>query len=153
MKIEEYISKLIEHLGFEGEIEIKIEEGDERVHINIQTDEEDTALLIGNKGETLSAIELLTKLSFKDDYPDKRIVLDINQYKLRQEERLKEKALSLANRVLETGKSYEFRYLNSYERHLVHEVIANEIGLESLTSYSEDRDLGRVLIIDKKKNA
>ena len=153
MKIEEYISKLIEYLGFEGEIEIKIEEGDERVHINIQTDEEDTALLIGNKGETLSAIELLTKLSFKDDYPDKRIVLDINQYKLRQEERLKEKALSLANRVLETGKSYEFRYLNSYERHLVHEVIANEIGLESLTSYSEDRDLGRVLIIDKKKNA
>ncbi|MFA6814617.1 MAG: KH domain-containing protein [Candidatus Pacebacteria bacterium] len=153
MKIEEYISKLIEHLGFEGEIEIKIEEGDERVHINIQTDEKDTALLIGNKGETLSAIELLTKLSFKDDYPDKRIVLDINQYKLRQEERLKEKALSLANRVLETGKSYEFRYLNSYERHLVHEVIANEIGLESLTSYSEDRDLGRVLIIDKKKNA
>ena len=153
MKIEEYISKLIEHLGFEGEIEIKIEEGDERVHINVQTDEKDTALLIGNKGETLSAIELLTKLSFKDDYPDKRIVLDINQYKLRQEERLKEKALSLANRVLETGKSYEFRYLNSYERHLVHEVIANEIGLESLTSYSEDRDLGRVLIIDKKKNA
>jgi spoIIIJ-associated protein len=153
MKIEEYISKLIEHLGFEGEIEIKIEEGDERVHINIQTDEKDTALLIGNKGETLSAIELLTKLSFKDDYPDKRIVLDINQYKLRQEERLKEKALSLANRVLETGKSYEFRYLNSYERHLVHEVIANEIGLESLTSYSEDRDLGRVLIIEKKKNA
>ena len=25
MKIEEYVSKLIEHLGFEGEIEIKIE--------------------------------------------------------------------------------------------------------------------------------
>ena len=114
MKIEEYVSKLIEHLGFEGEIEIKIEESDERVQINIQTDEEDTALLIGNKGETLEAIELLTKLSFKDDYPDKRIVLDINQYKLRQEERLKEKAISLAKRVLETGRPYEFRYLNSY---------------------------------------
>ena len=41
MKIEEYVSKLIEHLGFEGEIEIKIEESDERVQINIQTDEED----------------------------------------------------------------------------------------------------------------
>jgi spoIIIJ-associated protein len=153
MKIEEYVSKLIEHLGFEGEIEIKIEEGDERVHINIQTDEDDTALLIGNKGETLDAIELLTKLSFKDDYPDKRIVLDINQYKLRQEERLKEKAISLANRVLETGRPYEFRYLNSYERHLVHEVIANEVGLESLITHSEDRDLGRVLIIEQKKNS
>jgi len=153
MKIEEYVSKLIEHLGFEGEIEMKIEEGDERVHINIQTDEQETALLIGNKGETLDAIELLTKLSFKDDYPDKRIVLDINQYKLRQEERLKEKALNLANRVLETGKPYEFRYLNSYERHLVHEAIANEVGLESLTTHSEDRDLGRVLIIEQEKKS
>ena len=153
MKIAEYVSKLIEHLGFEGEIEIKIEESDERVQINIQTDEEDTALLIGNKGETLEAIELLTKLSFKDDYPDKRIVLDINQYKLRQEERLKEKAISLAKRVLETGRPYEFRYLNSYERHLVHETIANEVGLESLTTHSEDRDLGRVLLIEPKKNS
>jgi spoIIIJ-associated protein len=153
MKIEEYVSKLIEHLGFEGEIEIKIEEGDDRVQINIQTDEEDTALLIGNRGETLEAIELLTKLSFKDDYQDKRIVLDINQYKLRQEERLKEKALNQAQKVLETGRSYEFRYLNSYERHLVHEAIAQDEAFAKLSTHSEDRDLGRVLIIEVKNNS
>lgn len=153
MKIEEYVSKLIEHLGFEGEIEIKVEEGEKRIHINVQTDEEDTALLIGNRGETLEAIELLTKLSFKDDYQDKLIVLDINQYKIRQEERLKEKALSLAQRVLETGKPCEFRYLNSYERHLVHEVIAKNADFKKLQTFSEDRDLGRVLIIDLKKTS
>lgn len=150
MKIEEYLSKLIEYLGVEGEIEIKVEEGEERVQINIKTDEKDTALLIGSRGETLNAIELLTKLSFKDDYEDKRISLDINDYKLRQEERLKEKALDLAQRVLETGRPYEFRYLNSYERHLVHEVIAKEVGLEKIHTHSEDRDLGRVLIIEVK---
>ena len=150
MKIEEYLSKLIEYLGVEGEIEIKVEEGEERVQINIKTDEKDTALLIGSRGETLSAIELLTKLSFKDDYEDKRISLDINDYKLRQEERLKEKALDLAQRVLETGRPYEFRYLNSYERHLVHEVVAKEVGLEKIYTHSEDRDLGRVLIIEVK---
>lgn len=153
MQIEEYVSKLVEHLGFEGEIEIKVEEGEERVCVDIQADEQDTALLIGNKGETLEALELLVKLSFKDDYEDKRIVLDINAYKLRQEERLQEKALSLANRVLETGHPYEFRYLNSYERHLVHEVIAKQSDLEKLETYSEDRDLGRVLIIRVKNQA
>ncbi len=150
MKIEEYLSKLIEYLGVEGEIEIKVEEGEERVNIDIQTDEKDTALLIGSRGETLNAIELLTKLSFKDEYVDKRISLDINAYKLRQEERLKEKALDLAHRVLETGRPYEFRYLNSYERHLVHEVVAKEVGLEKIYTHSEDRDLGRVLIIEVK---
>jgi spoIIIJ-associated protein len=109
--------------------------------------------LIGNRGETLEAIELLTKLSFKDEYPDKLIVLDINQYKIRQEERLKEKALSLAQRVLETGMPCEFRYLNSYERHLVHEVIAENPDFKDLQSHSEDRDLGRVLIVDLKNNS
>ena len=150
MKIEEYVSKLIEHLGFEGEIEIKIEEGEKRVQVCIQTDEEDTALLIGNRGETLEAIELLCKLSFKDEYPDKLIVLDINQYKVRQEERLKEKAYDLAQRVLETGRPSELRYLNSYERHLVHELIAENPEFKDLHSHSEDRDLGRVLIVELK---
>lgn len=151
MKVEEYLSKLIEHLSIEGEIEIKVEEGEDRVRIEIEVDEADTALLIGSKGETLDAIELLTKLSFKDEYADKRIVLDINNYKLRQEERLREKTLDIAHQVLETGRPYEFRYLNSYERHLVHETIANNNDLAGLNTHSEDRDLGRVLIVEFKK--
>lgn len=147
MKIEEYLEKLIEHLGVEGEIEIKIEENDLRLQIGINVAESDTALLIGSKGETLEAMELLTKLSFKDDYPDKRISLDINDYKQRREQRLIDKALSIAEQVLDTGRPYEFRYLNSYERHLVHEAIAKDENFKSLNTHSEDRDIGRVLVI------
>jgi len=153
MKIEEYLSKMIEHLGVEGEIEIKIEESDERVNIAIEVSEEDTALLIGSRGETLEAMELLTKLSYKDDFPDKRISLDVNEYKVRQEDRLREKALQIADQVLATGRSYEMRYLNSYERHLVHECIAEDEHLADLQTFSEDRDQGRVLIIALKDEA
>ena len=153
MKIEEYLEKIVEHLGLEGEIEIKIEESDERLRISLEVSEHDTALLIGARGDTLDALELLTKMSFKDDYPDKRIILDVNDYKLRQLERLKERSLDVGYKVLETGRPYEFRYLNSFERHIVHSSIAEEEGLSELETFSEDRDRGRVLTVQLKGEA
>jgi spoIIIJ-associated protein len=153
MTIEEYLEKTLEHLGVEGEIEIATEESEDRLRISITVPQEEVALLIGSRGETIDAIELLTKLTFKDEYEGKRIILDINEYRVQQEERLKEKALDIAYQVLETGRSYELRYLNSYERFLVHSILAEEEDLAELESFSEDRKSGRVLVIALKEEA
>lgn len=151
MKVQEYLEKLIKHLGVEGEFEIILEETDDRLKITITVPQSDAALLIGNRGETLEAIELLTKLSFKDDFADKRIMLDINEYRGGLEDRLKEKALEIAREVLETGKSQEMYDLNSYERYLVHTVLAEDKKLSKIESVSEDRDEERVLLIRIKE--
>jgi len=153
MTIEEYLEKTLEHLGVEGEVEIAIEESDDKLSIFITVPQEEVALLIGSRGETIDAIELLTKLTFKDEYEGKRIILDINEYRVQQEERLKEKALNIAYQVLETGRPYELRYLNSYERFLVHSILAEEEELAELESFSEDREFGRVLVIALKEEA
>lgn len=153
MTIQEYLEKTLEHLGIEGEVEIATEESDDRFRISITVPQEEVALLIGSRGETIDAIELLTKLTFKDEYEGKRIILDINEYRIQQEERLKEKALNIAYQVLETGRAYELRYLNSYERFLVHSILAEEEGLEELETFSEDKESGRVLVIALKENA
>ncbi len=152
MKIQEYLEKLIKHLGVEDDFEILLEESDDRLKINITVPSADVALLIGNRGETLEAIELLTKLSFKDEFPDKRIMLDINGYRAASEERLKEKALNLAHKVVETQRPQEIYDLNSYERYLVHTALAEDATLEGIESFSEDRDEERVLIIKPKKD-
>lgn len=152
MKIQEYLEKLIKHLGVDGEFEIVLEETDDRLKIIITIPQADAALLIGNRGKTLEAIELLTKLSFKDDFPDKRIMLDINEYRGGLENRLKEKALELAHDVLKTGKSREMYDLNSYERYLVHSVLAADEQLVKIESVSEDRDKERVLLIKMKED-
>lgn len=152
MKIQEYLEKLIKHLGVDEEFEIVLEETDDRLKITITVPQSDAALLIGNRGETLEALELLTKLSFKDDFPDKKIMLDINEYRSGLENRLKEKALEIAHRVLETGKQEEMYDLNSYERFLVHSVLAEDKSLEKIESFSEDRDEERVLLIKLKEN-
>lgn len=152
MKIQEYLEKSIKHLGVDGEFEIVLEETDDRLKILISVPQTDAALLIGNRGETLEALELLTKLSFKDDFPDKRIMLDINEYRSGLENRLKERALEIAREVLETGKSQEMYDLNSYERFLVHSALAEDKSLEKLESVSEDRDEERVLLIKLKED-
>lgn len=152
MKVQEYLEKLIKHLGVDGEFEIVLEETDDRLKIIITVPQTDAALLIGNRGETLEAIELLTKLSFKDEFPDKRIMLDINEYREGLEARLKEKALELAHEVLETSRSREMYNLNSYERYLVHNVLAENKDLSKIESVSEDRDEERVLLIKIKES-
>lgn len=152
MKVQEYLEKLIKHLGVDGEFEIVLEETDDRLKILITVPQTDAALLIGNRGETLEALELLTKLSFKDEFPDKRIMLDINEYRSGLEDRLKAKALEIAHGVLETGKAQEMYDLNSYERYLVHSVIAEDKSLEKIESFSEDRDEERVLLIKVKED-
>ncbi len=151
MKIQEYLEKLIKHLGVDDEFEIVLQETNERLRVMISVPSDDAALLIGNYGETLEAIELLTKLSFKEDYKDKRIMLDINDYRGATENKLKEEALDLARRVVETGETEELRGLNSYERYLVHSMLIEQDDLNEVESVSEDRDDERVLLIRLKK--
>lgn len=152
MKIQEYLEKLIKHLGVEEDFEIILEETDDKLKVNIAVSQDDVALLIGNHGETLEAIELLTKLSFKDEYADKKIMLDINDYRSNLENKLKEKAVELAQRAIETKREQEMYNLNSYERYLIHTVLSEDENLkDNVESFSEDREDGRVLIIKATK--
>lgn len=153
MSIQEYLEKLIQHLGVDEEFEIVLHEAEDRLKIVISVPGTEAALLIGNRGETLEALELLTKLSFKDTYPDKRIMLDVNDYRASMEDKLKTRALDIAYHVLETGRTQEMGGLNSYERYLVHAAIIEDAGLQEVESISEDRDTERVLLIRLKKAA
>lgn len=150
MTIQEYVSKMIQHLGVEENVTIDLVEEAERLRVNIQVPQERAALLIGNHGETMEAIELLTKLSFKDEFPEKRIIVDINDYRQQAMDKLKEKVLEVAARVLESGRPFEFRNLNSYERFQVHSVVAEDSRFAELTTFSEDRGPDRVLLIAPK---
>lgn len=151
MQIQEYLEKTIKHLGIDEEFEIEIQETEDRLKIAIIVPSTDAALLIGNRGETLEALELLTKLSFKDEYQDKRIMLDVNDYRAAVEHKLQERALEIAHHVLETGRTQEMIGLNSYERYLVHSIIMENTELSEVESVSEDRDDERVLLIRLKK--
>lgn len=85
--------------------------------------------VIGRNAEILDALQYITNLAVnKRDSSDGesefvRVTLDIDGYRKRRENAVKELALSAARRVLNSGKPVTLPAFNSYERHIIHELL------------------------------
>ena len=151
MKITQYLKKICLFSGLSQEaVEVVVQEVEDRIEVNLAVPDKDASLFIGRKGETLYALQYLLRLTFKDEFPDQNLVLDINEYRHEKEQKLIEKAIASAQRVSETGQPVTFRYLNSYERYLVHSAVADDPTLDEVTTESEDVDNDRWLTIKTK---
>jgi spoIIIJ-associated protein len=151
MNIPEYLQTICQLCGVEpDQVSVKLTEEETRVKVVLELPEAELSLFIGTKGETLEAIETLVRMVFQAEYPEKKLVFDIGGYKAEREEKLQMKALSIAEEVLESGRSYRFGYLNSYERYLVHNVIGADPRFVDLETISEDTEYGRVLVLQPK---
>ncbi len=152
MTIEEYLTKVCTYLGLEAaQFELKVDQLEDRIEIALNVDEDLASAFIGSQGETLYALEYLTRLTFKDEHPEKSIILDVNDYRAQKEESLIHKAKRLAQEVLEQGHPMSLNYLNSYERYLVHQAIGEDPEFSELETFSQDGESGRELIIGFKE--
>jgi spoIIIJ-associated protein len=100
--------------------------------------DEDMSLLIGRNGQTLEAIQELTRMAVSRRLDQRvRIIVDVEDYRKRQESRLEERARELAEKALETGLEQELEPMNSYERKLVHDAAASVGGVETASRGEE----------------
>ncbi len=99
--------------------EINTEVYDERVNVTIDSD--DSGLLIGKEGQCLASLEYIAaRIISKELDSYIRIQIEVGDYKSRQAERLHDFALSLADRVMATGKSASTKQLTAYQRRIIH---------------------------------
>ncbi len=140
MTLKEFLQQLSEHCGMEigDENMIEIEEDDEFVRVQLNFPEEESGRFIGFRGDGLAAIQRVARIVFEKQYEGKKIVLNINDYKQRREEQLREKVVSIALKVVQTGRPFTFQhYIPSHERYFIHSIL-NEIpeakDLESISS-------------------
>ncbi len=148
MTIEQYVQQLCSHCGLtEEDFSVTTVQDGERLRVSLELSEEYKSIFIGTRGETLDAIELVLRLVFQEEFAQQKIVFDIGDYRQQKEQRLQEKALSVAEKVLESGRSYSFGYLNSYERYLIHHAVSQDMRFNDLETISEDTDRGRVLVM------
>jgi spoIIIJ-associated protein len=111
-------------------------------------DEDDMALLIGRHGQTLEAIQELTRMVVGRRLDERsRIIVDVEDYRKRREDRLVQRAQEVARRVLHAGGEEELDPMNPYERKLVHDAVAEIGGLET-SSRGEEPD--RRVVIRKR---
>ena len=124
-----------------------VEEKDETVVVKVET--EDTGILIGYHGETLSALQLVASLIvYKKTNAWQRISLRVGDYVERREESLKAMAQRAIEKVIATNTPVVLPYLRSDERRIVHLLLEDNTDVASA---SEGEGESRRLVISPKK--
>jgi len=143
-KIKKLTEKFFEKMGFEVEIEISGKE--EVVSINLRPKKPpEAAILIGEKGETLFELQHLLKAILKKKIKGNFYLdLDINDYKKRKIEYLKELALSIAKEVALSGREKELAPMSASERRIIHLELAEK---PDITTQSIGKEPYRRIII------
>jgi spoIIIJ-associated protein len=129
----EFLEGMLERMGIAATVEPALENGTMYVDvIGPEPDDEDMGLLIGRHGQTLEAIQELTRVAIgqRTGLPA-RIVVDIEDYRKRQIDRLSARVREIANRVSRTGRSETLEPMNPFLRKMVHTAAAQVDGVES----------------------
>jgi spoIIIJ-associated protein len=140
----DFVEELLERMGVDAIAEPTTHRGHVYVDI-VDGPEDDMALLIGRHGQTLDAIQELARTAVGRRLDDRiRVLIDVGDYRKRAEDRLVDHAREVAERVDRTGEEEHLDPMNAYERKLVHDVVAEFDGLESV---SEGADPDRFVVI------
>lgn len=137
----EYIKTLAEGMGFEVQLETQRKENFLKIIIH----SENSSLLIGKGGRTLSSMQnLLRSAIIKETKMNVSVILDVENYKERQQKNIEKLAIKLAKEVRRTKEAITMDSMNSYERRLVHSVLSEFKGIKT---ESEGEEPNRKVVI------
>jgi len=144
----DFLEGLLSRMGLTVGVELNFENGTMYVDIlGTDPDDEDMGLLIGRHGQTLEALQELTRTAvIHRTGLRSRVVVDVEDYKKRQRDRLEARAREIAKRVARTGQEEELEPMNPYERKLVHDVVA---AVDGATSSSRGEEPERFVVIQR----
>lgn len=137
-----YIKDIAKGMGLD---DIQLETQRTEQHLKITMHSENSSILIGKNGRTLSSLQTLLRSAISNKIEMKvNIVLDVENYKIRQEKNIERLAKKLAKEVLKTKEPITMDSMNSYERRVVHNVLGNFKGI---TTESEGEEPNRKVVI------
>jgi len=141
-----FLAEVTKMMGTEVEIKAELKD-DATLHVEMNGDE--LGILIGHHGETLDALQYLTRLAInRDDEEFVRVLLDSESYRAKREESLIRLANRMANRALKTGRRVSLEPMNPYERRIIHSALQ---AREDVMTHSEGEEPRRHLVITLKK--
>lgn len=154
MKIDAFLTQLCEHCGVApDQLSVNVNEVEDRVEVQLTIPEEESGRFIGYHGDALQAIQRILRLAFEKQYPEKKIILNVNDYRERRLQQLEEKVTRIAQQVLEDGQPYTFNnFIPSHERYAIHTVLATLPDSDKLESFSAGEGMSRRLTIALKQD-
>ena len=127
-------------------IEYKITSDNEYIYITLNGEE--AGRLIGYRGETLNAMQLiLSSIANKKIEGKVHIILDIENYREKRKIALEELADKLARMVIKNGKQVTLEPMSAYERKIIHNRLQDS---QRVKTYSVGEEPYRKVVITKK---
>ena len=91
---------------------------------------EDSGLLIGRRGQTLQSLQFLVNLIVRKRFGDEvRVVLDVERYRERRENSLRDMATKVASRVVQSSRSITLEPMSPADRRIVHTSLSDHPGV------------------------
>ena len=142
----DFVKKVVTGMGLE---DIILETQRTENYIKITMHSQNSSILIGKGGRTLSSLQnLLRAAIYRQTNIHINVVLDVENYKERQEHNIERLAKKLAKEVLKTKEPITMDSMNSYERRLVHSALAE---FKNITTEREGEEPNRKVVIKYKE--
>lgn len=128
--------------------EVSYDKDNEAYLVNLDGGEE-TGLLIGRKGETLSSIQTVLGIMLKQKTGESmRVMVNVGNYREKEEDYLKSLAENTAARAKETGEPQSLYNLKPGQRRIIHMYLSEDKEIKT-ESVGEGRD--RYLVVSAAK--
>lgn len=142
--VKDFLKNIIELMGLKVSFESKIR--DEQIYIKMYSN--NNSILIGKDGRTLSSLMIIVKQMLNNRYDIKpHILLDVENYKEKQEKNLERLAKRIAREVITTKVDVKLDNMNSYERRIIHNTLSNN---NKVITVSEGEEPNRHVVIKLK---
>jgi spoIIIJ-associated protein len=148
LAIESVVLRLVEPIV--GRVPCRVDIGKDRARIFLDCGDA-AGLLVGREGQTLASVQYLAaRIIARKIGGALRLHIDAGNYRERQDDRLKEVALSLAARVKKTHKPQATRPLSAYQRRIVHLALEHD---PEVTTRSKGEGAQRRVVVYWNKDA
>jgi spoIIIJ-associated protein len=123
--------------------EVKVNTNTEEFRISVQGD--DLGIAIGRDGKNMAALEyLVNQISTRKHFLDRRITLDIKDYRKNKIEKIKRTAIKMAKKAIKEGRKITLQPMCAYERKVIHNALSK---FKDIKTMSKDEEPNRRIII------
>jgi len=142
-----YLEDLLSFFGLNTDIRVTREE--DVIELSVPSSHLN-GFLIGNRGDTLRALQYLVSSALRNQEMElTRVNVDIADYKKQRNDRLAEKALGWVRKVRDTKEEMVLEPMNPADMRVVHKAVSELSGVET-ESHGEGRD--RHIVLTPKKD-
>ena len=146
--LQKLTDELLSLMLTKAKTDVSYDNENEAFAVNIDAGDE-TGLLIGRKGETLLGIQTVLGFLLKQKTGEwNRLLVNVGDYREKEEGYLKDLATSTAERAKETGEPQNLYNLKPWQRRVIHLALSED---KSITTESEGEGEERYLRIKPKK--